>query len=107
MKQHLYTGTYRVHPGDWIKDNNGKEWYYVSLINDVLIVKADEADKGQYSLHVSRFPDFKIKEDVDITPTWRGMVPLLIIALTQGTDTGKKLATEEMYRLADIADGKK
>lgn len=41
---------------------------------------------------------------IQLQPTWRGVVPLLIAALTEGTETGRRIATEELYRLADFAD---
>lgn len=41
---------------------------------------------------------------VQLQPTWRGVVPLLIAALTDGTPEGRRIATEELYRMADIAD---
>lgn len=41
---------------------------------------------------------------VQLQPTWRGVMPLLIAGITEGTDTGRRIATEELYRLADIAD---
>lgn len=41
---------------------------------------------------------------VDMTPTWRGLVPLLITAITDGSPTAKSAAREELYRLADFAD---
>ncbi|RUW55575.1 hypothetical protein EOA32_00725 [Mesorhizobium sp. M1A.F.Ca.ET.072.01.1.1] len=39
-----------------------------------------------------------------IAPTYRGIVPLLIAALRDGTDKGRKLATAELYQMADLAD---
>ena len=41
---------------------------------------------------------------VDITPTWRAIMPILIHAIQHGTDEGRKLATEELMRLADEMD---
>jgi hypothetical protein len=41
---------------------------------------------------------------IDLTPTWRGVMPILIAGITDGNETGQRIATEELYRLADIAD---
>jgi hypothetical protein len=45
-------------------------------------------------------------ETIDITPTWSGIIRVLIAALEDGTDAGKQVAREEVIRLArqyDIA----
>lgn len=41
---------------------------------------------------------------LDLTPTWTAVVPVLVAAIQDGTDTGRRLAIEELYRLARIAD---
>lgn len=41
---------------------------------------------------------------IDLTPTWRAILPILILALTDGTETGRKIAREELARMADAAD---
>ena len=41
---------------------------------------------------------------IDVTPTWRAVVPILIAALRDGTDEGHRAATAELYRMADIID---
>jgi len=41
---------------------------------------------------------------IDVTPTWKAMLPVMIEALTNGTPTGKQLAREELARMADLAD---
>lgn len=41
---------------------------------------------------------------IDMTPTWRGVLPLLLAALEDGTETGKAMAREEFKRMADAAD---
>lgn len=41
---------------------------------------------------------------IDLTPTWRSLIPAFIAALQDGTPTGRKMATDELYRIADIAD---
>jgi hypothetical protein len=41
---------------------------------------------------------------IDLTPTWQGVLPILIAALEDGTKEGKKLAREELRRMAKAAD---
>jgi hypothetical protein len=44
-------------------------------------------------------------ETIDLTPTWCGVMPILIGVLESGTEVGKKSAREELYRMASIMDG--
>jgi len=39
-----------------------------------------------------------------LTPTWRGVLPMLIAAVERGTAEGRRLALEELGRMADAAD---
>jgi len=41
---------------------------------------------------------------VDITPTWVAVVPVLLAAIENGTSEGRRLAIEELKRMASIAD---
>lgn len=41
---------------------------------------------------------------VDITPTWRACLPVFLLAYEGGTPEGRKLALEELRRMADAAD---
>ncbi len=41
---------------------------------------------------------------IDLTPTWQGILPLLLAALEDGTDQGKQIAREELQRMAKAAD---
>lgn len=43
-------------------------------------------------------------ETIDITPTWSGILPALLLTLAQGTDKGQKIAIEELERMAKLAD---
>ncbi len=45
-----------------------------------------------------------IVDTIDLTPTWRGVMPILLFALRNGTEEGQRLAEVELMRLADIAD---
>jgi len=41
---------------------------------------------------------------IDLTPTWEGILPLLLTGYAEGTPEGQRLAREELSRLARIAD---
>ena len=41
---------------------------------------------------------------IDATPTWEGILPLYIAGIESGTFEGVKNATEELYRMARLAD---
>jgi hypothetical protein len=41
---------------------------------------------------------------IDLTPTWRGILPYLFEGLENGTEAGKKIAREEFARMAEAAD---
>lgn len=41
---------------------------------------------------------------IDLTPTWRGILPALLAAMTDGTAEGRRIAREELTRMAALAD---
>lgn len=41
---------------------------------------------------------------VDVTPTWQGILPLLIELLQNGNDAGQRTAREELAKMAKAAD---
>ena len=41
---------------------------------------------------------------IDMTPTWEGILPLYIAGIESGSFEGIKNATEELYRMARLAD---
>ena len=43
-------------------------------------------------------------ETVTINPTWRAMVPYLRTLIECGSYEGKRIAIEELERMADLAD---
>ncbi len=43
-------------------------------------------------------------EYIDITPTWTAIAPMLCQAIEAGTPTGVMVATEEITRMAGLAD---
>jgi len=43
-------------------------------------------------------------EQIDMTPLWVGVLPLLILGLTSGADEAQKAAREELERMARAAD---
>lgn len=49
-------------------------------------------------------PPAKAVEYIDCTPSWKGVLPILLFALAHGTREGKAAAREELDRMAGIAD---
>lgn len=43
-------------------------------------------------------------ETIDLTPTWREILPLYVAVLEEGTHEGRKTARDEMIRMAGAAD---
>lgn len=43
-------------------------------------------------------------ETIDITPTWKAVLPIMTMALRDGTPKGQRLAVEELERMAECAD---
>jgi hypothetical protein len=41
---------------------------------------------------------------IDATPTWAEILPTLLLILESGDAAGKKVAREELNRMAEIAD---
>jgi hypothetical protein len=43
-------------------------------------------------------------QTIDITPTWEGILPALLAVIENGNFEGKKIALEEITRMAQLAD---
>lgn len=43
-------------------------------------------------------------EAIDLTPTWAAVLPILLAAVEDGTAEGRKIAREELARMAGFAD---
>jgi hypothetical protein len=43
-------------------------------------------------------------ETIDMTPTWAAILPMLLAAYEDGTPKGRKIALEELQRMAAICD---
>lgn len=46
-------------------------------------------------------------KSIDMTPTWQGVLPVLLAGLEDGTAEGKRLARIELKRMAEAADSAK
>lgn len=44
------------------------------------------------------------QETIDCTPTWEGILPLLIHGIESGSPTARASVTEELIRMAKLAD---
>lgn len=42
--------------------------------------------------------------EIDMTPTWHSILEYLLVGYEDGTSIGRKIAREELYRMASIAD---
>lgn len=42
--------------------------------------------------------------DIEIVPKWQAVLPILLAALTDGTEEAKRIAREELERMAVAAD---
>jgi hypothetical protein len=43
-------------------------------------------------------------QTIDLTPTWRGILPVLIALIEKGNAEGRKAAVDDLERMATIAD---
>lgn len=43
-------------------------------------------------------------ETIDMTPTWEGLLPVLLLLLQGETLDSRKVATDELTRMAKLAD---
>jgi hypothetical protein len=41
---------------------------------------------------------------IDATPTWRGILPVYLTVIEQGGENGRRIAREELARMAEAAD---
>lgn len=48
--------------------------------------------------------NIRVVGTIDLTPTWRAILPMLTAALRDGTADGQRIAREELERMADCAD---
>jgi hypothetical protein len=45
-----------------------------------------------------------MSEMIDLTPSWQGVLRLLLTAYTDGSAKGSRMALEELVRMAELAD---
>lgn len=43
-------------------------------------------------------------ETIELPVTWQGTLPLILLVLTNGDEEGRKMAREELTRMAQLAD---
>lgn len=44
-------------------------------------------------------------ERIDMTPTWTGVVPVMVALIESGNAEGRATAISELYRIAGLLDG--
>lgn len=43
-------------------------------------------------------------DTIDITPTWQGLLPVILAGYGGGSTTGHRIASDELLRMARLAD---
>lgn len=43
-------------------------------------------------------------KSINVTPTWRGILPMLVALIENSNDKGRSAAIAELQRMADAAD---
>lgn len=49
-------------------------------------------------------PEIKVTGTIDLTPKWAGLIRVFVAAIRDGTDEGRRIAIDELNRLAAFAD---
>lgn len=68
---------------------------------------AHETEAGLWYVRVEAVQQLPLKREVrtvDLTPTWRGILPLILTAIEHGSHEGRQIALDELNRMADAAD---
>jgi hypothetical protein len=96
--------------------DDGKETLVYALTPKTHIVKhgrvrpinRDSADDTpSTATPITVTPDGKLErtvKEIDLTPKWVGLLPMLLWALEHGSEPNKKMAKEELLRMAKAAD---
>jgi len=79
--------------------SNGLIFDHVTDDNKIATRGGATWEPGQVFCELKRFAG-----TIDMTPTWRAILPIILIGLENGNEDGRKIAMQELYRLADIAD---
>ena len=45
-----------------------------------------------------------MQEKIDLTPTWQGVLPVLVALVSNGGPSGRAHAMKELVRMAQLAD---
>lgn len=45
-----------------------------------------------------------MSDTISYKMTWKGVLPIFLLALENGTEEGKKIAIEELHKMAEVAD---
>lgn len=83
-----------------------RELNWLTMTNDELLSQMRQGSKraeDELRRRDGRSPVKRVGI-IDLTPTWRGVLPILIAALEDGTPEGKRLAKLELANMAKAAD---
>lgn len=86
-------------------DEFGNGWIFDHVDGEILVTHSPE--HGTYMRHEPVNVGCELKKfvrTIDMTPTWRGILPYLILSVENGNAEGRKIAIEELQRMADAAD---
>lgn len=65
-------------------------------------IKLNTQPKGSKPAVMAKEPE--VVGYIDMTPTWRAILPVIMEGLTNGTPAGQEIARQELARMADAAD---
>ena len=68
------------------------------------IAEAYESGKAMFRVGLARPAEAAPVRTIDATPTWAGILPMLRLAIENGTAEGRAIAWEEIARMARAAD---
>lgn len=68
------------------------------------IAEAYESGKAMYRVGLARPAEAAPVRAIDATPTWAAILPMLRLAIENGTADGRAIAWEELARMARAAD---
>ena len=88
-------------------DTFANDWTFGAVTDDgeTIIATRPDGHKDVFKPEALNIVVHKHVGTVDITPTWRGILPLLVeVANTGTTLAGRQEAWKSLYELADFAD---
>jgi hypothetical protein len=95
--QQVADGTHSEYGASWMRD--AAKARIEALKATPVLTPAPEA-----AAPVQDAPARRYAGTIDLTPTWKGVLRLLLAGYSDGNATGRAIALEELGRMADLAD---